>query len=222
MKNLFLSLLVLSVAFPAQAQFSVGVKGGFSRTTITRSNADRIDETYSALCGYEIGVQTRYHISDWMAIRTDLSLMQRAHRMDRHLNYLDSVFTEYHNLYLTLPVLADFSYGGERFRGHTFVGGFIGYWLQSHIVGKTYWMTDYYIYFNDFDEKRAFTNDDKRFCAGATCGLGVSYALNERWYLTLDALYYYDLTSHHSSYTHLGDPRYLNTLSLTMGSIYKF
>ncbi len=95
-------------------------------------------------------------------------------------------------------------------------------WMQ----GKTYWMTDYYVYFNDFNEKREFNSEDQRLIAGAVGGLGLSYAfvsLPESYLvISVDALYYYDLVSHHKGYAHLSDPRYLNTLSLTLGLAYSF
>ena len=87
-------------------------------------------------------------------------------------------------------------------------------------------MTDYYVYFDDFKEKREFNSEDQRLIAGAVGGLGLSYALfgtNEtEMSISLDALYYYDFVSHHKGYAHLNDPRYLNTLSLTLGILYSF
>jgi len=220
--KMMLVILFCSVTASLSAQWSIGLKGGWDRTSITRYDASRIDEVYSPLGGYEVGIQARYAFTDWFALRADLSVMRRSHRMDRNLNYLDSLYTNHHNLYLMLPVMADFSFGGEHLRGHALVGGFVGYWLRDHMVGKTYWMTDYYVYFNDFDEMRTFTESDRRFCAGVTGGLGLSYDFNDHWGLNLDALYYYDLVSHHKGYPHLRDPRYLNTLSVTLGVSYTF
>ena len=221
-QGLGLFVLLSMTALTASAQWSLGIKGGWDYTSITRSNAGRIDETYSPLSGYDVGIQVRYGFTDWFAFRADLSVMRRSHRMDRHLDYLDSLYTEHHNLYLMLPVLADFSFGGEHFRGHAMLGGYVGYWLQDHIKGKTYWMTDYCMYYNPFDEKRPFTQEDRRFNAGLVGGLGLSYRFTEHWSLNLDALYYYDLVSHRRSSPHLRDPRYLSTLSVTFGASYIF
>ena len=225
-RNLLLKLSVAMALFcsvlVADAQWSVGIKGGWDYTTITRSNAGRIDESYSGFSGFDAGIQARYGFTDWFALRADLSFMRRSHRMDRNLNYLDPVFTNHHNYYLMLPVMADFSFGGENLRGHAFAGGYMGYWLRERVVGKTYWMTDYYVFFDDFNEVREFTNEDARFCAGLVGGLGLSYDLDEHWGINFDALYYYDLTSHHRSSQHLRDPRYLNTLTLTFRATYKF
>ncbi|MBO4504251.1 MAG: PorT family protein [Bacteroidales bacterium] len=220
--TILLILLVCGATLPATAQWSIGLRGGWAWTSITRSNLGRIDETYTPQSGFDVGIEGRYAFKDWVVLRLDLNLMRRSHRMDRNLNYLEPVYTSHHNLYLMLPLTVDFSFGGKHVRGHALLGGYAGYWLRERREGTTYWMTDYYVYFNDFDEIREFTREDVRFCAGVTGGLGLSYDINEHWALNLEALYYYDLTSHHRGYANLRDPRYLNTLSVDLGVSYKF
>ena len=215
-------VLLCWTAVEANAQWAVGAKFGPTWTTADRSYTGRIDETYSPLVGMDAGFLTRYNFNEWLAVRADLSIMLRSHRMDRHLNYLDPVYTEYRNIYAMLPVMADFSFGGEKLRGHLLCGGFAGYWLQADQNGKTYWMTDYYVYFNDFDEKREFNNEDQRFSAGVVGGIGLSFEATSHETFFLESLYYYDLVSYHKGYTHLNDPRYLNTLSVSIGCYYKF
>lgn len=205
----------------AAAQWSVGLRGGWNSTTISRYNSGRMDEAYSALSGLEAGVQGRYSFNSWLAVRANLSFMQRSHRMDRNLNYLDPVYTEHTNSYLMLPVVADLSFGGERLRGHMMAGGYAGFWLGERRKGTTFWMTDYYVYFEDFDEPREFTDEDLRFIAGVAFGAGLSYSINDKWEAGIDAMYYYDLLSHHKGSPHLADPRYLNTLSVSLTVNYK-
>jgi hypothetical protein len=229
MKRIVTYILLLLCTLGAQAQndipspspWTVGLHGGWSSTTLSRYNASRIDEAYSALGGFEVGLQGAYAFNEWFSLRADLSFMQRSHRMDRNLNYLDPVYTKHRNDYLVLPVMADFSFGGEVVRGHLLAGGYAGYWLNDHRKGTTYWMTDYYVYFEDFEDTREFTDEDQRLTAGVVFGAGLSYSIDSRWELGLDALYYYDLTSHHRGYDNVADPRYLNTLSLTFNIHYK-
>lgn len=214
-----LALILLACGTKANAQWAVGLRSGWTSTTISRYDAGRMDESYSPLGGFEAGIQGRYIVNPWLAIRANVSLMQRSHRMDRNLNYLDPVYTEHRNAYLMLPVMADFSFGGTRLRGHMLAGAYAGYWLQDHRKGTTYWMTDYYVFFDPFDEQREFTDSDNRLNAGLSLGAGLSYSLG-RWELGLEALYLYDLSSHHLGYANLADPRYLNTLSLNLNIIY--
>lgn len=202
------------------SHWTIGLRGGWTTTTIDRYDAGRMDERYSALGGMEAGVEVRYSVNSWLAVCANPSFMQRSHRMDRNLNYIDPVYTEHLNNYLMLPVMADFSFGGSRLRGHLLAGAYTGYWMRERRRGTTYWMTDYYVYFEPFDETREFTSEDKRFCAGLAFGAALSYSLGIRWEVGMDALYYYDLTSHHQGYAQLADPRYLNTLSLTFGVKY--
>lgn len=228
--KIILTVLLCWTTVGANAQlnrkWTVGMKAGRAHTTIDQGNFGRIDETYSALNGWDLGLQANYAFTNWFAVRADFSATTRSYRMDRNLNYLDPVYTEYRNDYLMLPLMADFSFGGERLRGHAYAGGFGASWVTANIEGKTYWMTDYYVYFDDFKEKREFNSEDQLYIAGAVGGLGLSYALlgtsEMDMSIRLDALYYYDLVSHHKGYAHLNDPRYLNTLSLTLGISYSF
>ena len=230
MKNKCIKAIVLVLlcwtAMEANAQWTIGAKGGMTRTTLDRSNSGRIDETFSALFKDDYGFMAEYSFTSWFAIRADLSAMSRSYRMDRNLHYLDPVYTEYTNDYLMLPVMADFSFGGNKLRGHAYCGGYGGWWVDAKTKGTTYWMTDYYVYFEDFNGRRDFNNEDQRFIAGAVGGAGLSYVVYDgpeiNLGLNLDALYYYDLVSHHKGYAHLSDPRYLNTLSITLGLAFSF
>ena len=209
-----------------KAKWSIGLKGGLNWTNISQSNLGRIDETYSPQSAVDAGLQFRYAFTDWLAIRADLSLMFRSYRMDRNLHYLDPVYTKHDNQFITLPIMADFSFGGKRLQGHAYCGGYGAYWTCAKREGKTYWMTDYYVYFDDFYENREFNSEDQRLIGGAVGGFGVSYSffgvVSKKDVISLDALYYYDLVSHHKGYAHLSDPRYLNTLSITLGCAFSF
>ena len=220
-KYLLLAIVAILFCGSAAAQWSIGSRFGWSSTTISRYNGGRFDETYSAVGGFEAGLQGSYTFNQWLAVRANLCYMQRSHRMDRNLNYIDSVYTRYRNSYLMLPIVADLSFGGERLHGHILAGGYAAYWLREHRNGTTFWMTDYYVYYEPFDEEREFTDEDQRLNAGVCFGAGVSYALSDKWVAAIDAMYYYDLTSHHKSSPHLADPRYLNTLTISLNVNYK-
>ena len=221
MKRLLLIITFILLTRTAFAQWSVGAHGGITFTSIDRSQAGRIDETYNPLLGYNVGAKATYAVNSWLAIRADLNVMQRNHRLQRHINYLSPVYTDHINTYLTLPLMADFSFGAERLRGHLLLGGFTGYWLCQRVRGTTYGMTDYEVFFNDFDEQRPFTSEDYRFDAGLLGGMALSYRLNSHIDLSIDAILYYDLVSHHKGYVNLQDYRYLTTSSLTLGISYK-
>ncbi|MBO4586776.1 MAG: PorT family protein [Bacteroidales bacterium] len=216
---IFLFALLLGLATEGvHAQWAVGIKGGVNNTSVERSNAGRIDETYSSLRGFDLGIQAHYSFNDWLVLRVDLDYMTRSHRMDRNLTLVNSLFMEYSNSYLMLPVLADFSFGGSKLRGHLLCGGFAGYWLTAHRKGVTFGITG----FLDVDEDLEFNDDTQRLTAGLAAGVSLSYDINSWLGVNLDALYYYDLVSYRKGYEHLNDPRYLSTLTFDLGVYYKF
>ena len=225
---ILLCWMTMEATAQEKPRWTVGMQGGWSYTNIDRSNMGRGDETYSPLSGFSVGVQARYSLLDWLAIRADLELMNRSYQMDRNLHYIDQVYTKHIDKYLMLPVMADFSFGGKRLRGHAYAGVYGAYWMKARTEGTTFWMTDYYIYFDDFKETREFNSEDRRLTAGGVGGLGLSYTIpyaegrKGGHVITLDALYYYDFVSHHKGYPHLSDPRYLSTLSITLGLAFCF
>ena len=220
MKQLLLITSFLLCNGIAIAQWSVGTHGGVSLTSIDRSQAGRIDETYNPLVGYDFGITGGYAFNSWFAIRADMGIMQRNHRMQRHLNYLSPVYTDHLNTYLTLPLMADFSFGGSRLRGHLLLGAFVGYWMAQRVRGVTYGMTDYEVFFNEFDTSKDFSSSDRRLDVGLMGGTALSYHLNSSFSISLNALFYYDLVSHHIGYAALQDYRYLNTAAITIGLSY--
>ena len=224
-KNYLLILAVILLgltATQAKAQWAIGIKGGWTRTSADRTNLGRIDESYSPMSGYDVGIQAHYSFADWIALRVGVDCMRRSHRMDRNLPYASKAFTEYRNDYLMFPVMADFSFGGNALRGHLLCGGYGGYWLKTNVKGKSFSTTITEDYFHDFDENRAFTYEDQRLTAGLVGGAGLTVEASDHIGVNIDALYYYDLVSYNKGYAHLSDPRYLSTLSLSLGVYYKF
>lgn len=220
MNKVKLLILVLFIAFAtnANAQFGIGLKGGLDFNSITRSNSGRIDETYHGKNGADYGLVLRCQINDWFAMRANVEMLSRSHTMKRNLNMVKDIYTDYNNQYLTLPIMADFSFGGAKLRGHFMMGGFVSYWLMANVSGNTF---DIYDKVTPFDEKMEFNEFHNRFVAGAVAGPGVSCDLSEKISLELDALLYYDLMSYMKVSKVSPDPRYNNTMSLTLGVIYK-
>ena len=82
-------------------------------------------------------------------------------------------------------------------------------------------MTDYEVFFNQFDEKSPFSSSDRRVDFGTVAGVGLSYGITDYIDLNLNAMYYYSLLSYRKGYPALKDYRYLNTASFTFGISYK-
>lgn len=216
-KLLILTLFIV-LTTNVNAQLGIGLKGGADFNSITRSNAGRIDETYHGKKGLDYGIIVRYNVNDWFAIRANIEMLSRSHTMKRNLNFVNEIYTEYKNNYLTLPLMADFTFGGTKLRGHFMMGGFVSYWLSSNRSGNTIGMSVEVV---EFDEKMEFNQGHNRLAAGLVGGPGLSYDVSDNIALELDAIFYYDLTSYMKINELSVDSRYNNTLSLTLGVIYK-
>ena len=216
--KLLILLFFIALATNVNAQFGIGLKGGLDFNSVTRSNSGRIDETYHAKNGADYGIILSYQINEWFALRANVEMLSRSHTMKRNLNAVKGLYTDYKNQYLTVPVMADFTFGGARVRGHFMMGGYVSYWMMANVSGNTF---DLYNKIRPFNEKMDFNEYHNRFVAGLVAGPGLSVALTEKIFLELDALLYYDLVSYMKVSKVSPDPRYNNTASLTLGVIYK-
>lgn len=215
--KLLIFVFFVVLAIDAEAQWGFGLKGGADFNSVTRYHAGRVDETYHGKKGVGCGLIVRYQVNDWFAMRTDVEMISRSHSMKRNLNMVDEIYTDYKNKYLTLPVMADFSFGGEKLRGHFIMGGYVGYWMSANVSGKTFNM---YVEPREFDEKMEFNDYHNRLAAGLMGGPGLAYDITGNFSLEIDALFYYDLTSYMKISKVSANPRYNNTLSLSLGLIY--
>ena len=216
--KLLILLFFIALATNVNAQFGIGLKGGLDFNSVTRSNSGRIDETYHAKNGADYGIILLYQINEWFALRANVEMLSRSHTMKRNLYAVKGLYTDYRNQYLTVPVMADFTFGGARVCGHFMMGGYVSYWMMANVSGNTF---DLYNKIRPFDEKMEFNEYHNRFVAGLVAGPGLSVALTEKISLELDALLYYDLVSYMKVSKVSPDPRYNNTASLTLGVIYK-
>ena len=216
--KLLILLFFIALATNVNAQFGIGLKGGLDFNSVTRSNSGRIDETYHAKNGADYGIILSCQINEWFALRANVEMLSRSHTMKRNLNAVKGLYTDYKNQYLTDPVMADFTFGGARVRGHFMMGGYVSYWMMANVSGNTF---DLYNKIRPFDEKMEFNEYHNRFVAGLVAGPGLSFDISKKLRMELDALIYYDLTSYMKVSNVSPEPRYNNTLSLTLGLIYK-
>lgn len=216
--KLFIVVCFVALSMSVSAQFGIGLKGGVDINSATRSTAGRVDVTFHEKVGLDYGLILQYQFNDWFALRANVEMLSRSHTMKRNLPILKGVYTDYKNQYLTLPIMADFSFGGSKVRGHFMMGAYVGYWMLANVSGNTF---DLDLKLNPFDEKMVFNEYHSRVAAGVVGGPGLSFDISKKLRMELDALIYYDLTSYMKVSKVSPEPRYNNTLSLTLGLIYK-
>lgn len=201
------------------AQWRVGVTAGADYNTHTMDLQYMNDFRLEGRWGVTLGVTGQYDLTDWFGVRADLNWIQKNHRLYRVI--LEEVDYKYRNNYLQLPVMASFSFGGQKLRGFCNLGGYAGYWLNS-----SRWGTDANSFTDHsykFSEKVTLDSDrDQRLDCGLLAGVGVEYRLCKHWALQGELRYYYSLISTLKQYQRVKDYRYDGTTAIQLGVNYCF
>ena len=210
--------MLLMLTAVAHAQWRVGATIG------TSANHYRMDRQYMSdyhindRWGLTMGVTGQYDFTEWLGVRADFNWTQKNHRVLRDRIPMDY---KYVNNYLQLPVMASFSFGGQKLRGFCNLGVYGGYWLSSNYSG-----VDYNSFVGaPYDVKGHvdFNSDrDQRWDCGFVGGLGVEYRFARHWGAQVEARYYYSTTSVQKQYMRVKDYRYNSTLALQAGVSYFF
>lgn len=127
---LFLAAIFLSDQ--AAAQWKVGLNAGYTYNSYSIDTQYAYDFNYDGLGGLTVGIPVEYGILDWLAVRADLTYLQKGNTMSRVYN---PTYRDRRDHYLALPVMARFSFGGEKVRGFLHAGGYMGYWAKSQVQG---------------------------------------------------------------------------------------
>ncbi|MBQ6209347.1 MAG: PorT family protein [Prevotella sp.] len=223
MKRIVLTLVVFTFSLVANAQWRIGGTVGATYNLYSRDNHYMSDWHYQGAWGRvrniyfgSIGVMGQYDVNDWLGIRADLNWTMKNHRQ-----YRTMVSTDYEtqNSYIQLPVMASFSFGGQKIRGFLNAGVYGGYWLISYDYGTL--LDQKYRYINDFEGKR-----DQRFDFGCVGGVGLEWRFkykNKDWaWQIFETRIYYSTKSIQKDYMKIKDPRYNTTIALQSGLCYFF
>ena len=213
-------LPLLAFMFPTLvfAQWRIGTNVGATYNHFTADKHYMIDYDYKDRWGLGLGVMGQYDVTDWLGVRAELNFMQKNHTVQRSQV---SVQYKYTNNYLVLPVMASFSFGGQKLRGFCNLGVYGGYWLSSHREGIDYNSFQNLSY--GFSEKMDIDSDhDQRLDCGLLGGIGMEYRFAKKWGAQVEVRYYYSVTSVEKEYMRVKDPKYNSTLALQAGVMYFF
>ena len=128
--------MLMTITIYVRAQWQVGLTGGYSVNTLSTDTHYAYNLNYESRGGLTIGVPVIYSFNDWFTLRADALFVQKNYKMHRS-GYFAGFHSEWSNNYLSLPIVAQFSFGGKRLRGFVNGGGYLGYWLSSYQKGNT-------------------------------------------------------------------------------------
>lgn len=220
MKNKTLIILFLVISsMTVRAQWRIGVTGGTAYNVFSMNKEYLTDYTINGRWGVTLGISGQYNFYNWFGVRADLNWTQKNYRV--HRVAISQMDHRYRNDYLQLPLMASFSFGGQRLRGFCNLGFYGGYWLSSHRHGTDYNKHSDYTY--GFSEKVEFNSEkDKRWDCGLIGGIGLEYRIAPHWALQAELRYYYSTTSTTKQYMRVKDYRYNATTALQLGASYVF
>ncbi len=208
----------LMLTMAAHAQWRVGATVGATSNHYRMDRQYMSDYRYNDRWGLTVGLTGQYDFNEWLGVRADLNWTQKNYRALR-----DRVTTDYKytNNYLLLPVMASFSFGGQKLRGFCNLGVYGGYWLSGNYSGTENNIIAQATY--SVEGHRDFNSDrDQRWDCGLVGGVGVEYRFAPHWGAQVEARYYYSTTSVQKQYMRVKDYRYHSTLGLQAGVSYFF
>lgn len=204
--------------------WSFGVQALYSINVLEADVAYQENVRYVAGDGLGFSLNATYNVQPWLAFRGAIEAMPKNYvrygAYDATTN-VAGLMTQAKNMYLNIPVVADFSIGG-KLRFHARLGGYMGYWLTGRRQGISIPLTSVDP-ISEFDVPYEFdSRRDNRFDAGITSALAFSALCFNRIDLELALRLDYSLTDVQKQYTKYIHPRYNTTVLLTLGAAYKF
>ena len=220
MKRFFPFLVLVLFPLMAQAQWRVGVSGGADYNWYSINTSYQTDYHYDGAWGWSAAMFGQYNFLEWVALRAEIEATERNYRFYRTLEYDRTDYTT-RNTYLQLPVMAQFSFGGQKVRGFVNVGVYAGYWLAGQEEGTFFdpfskRVFDINAPYNFQDEK------DQRWDFGLAGGLGIEYRCAEHWAIHAEGRCYYSFISRVKPYMLIKDYRYNTTIGMNLGVAYIF
>jgi opacity protein-like surface antigen len=204
----------------------IGLYGEYANNSLYTSTAGRALTEYESGHGFGFAIPVRYQFSPWFAVQTELQYIQKNYTLRRTGQY-DRAFSTVTNSFIDIPLMANFSLGGEKLRVFANAGGYAGLWIDSRRKGTQIENTqDPFspgeVFYYDYDEPVEFHDQrDARFEAGLLAGLGLQYAFKPCT-IFLEGRYYYGLTDLQQNYGYNMIPRMNSTFAVTMGVLFNY
>ncbi len=225
-KLFFVMAVLLSAHATAQNSFDagkgkwrIGVSGGYTSNSYQKYNGYQSDWQQTKRGGATAGISGQYDLNDWFGLRADLMWTQKNYHAARALMLMECNYT---NDYIQLPVMASFSFGGEKVRGFFNAGVYGGYWMGSRVNGYTLNVISQ-IPNESFNQSGMIdSRRDNRYVVGCVAGAGVEINLAPQWSVQTELRYYYDTTSQVQTEQNGYNGRYNSTLALQATAYYHF
>lgn len=129
-------LVVVCIAIPAIKSFGqvdLGVKSGINIST--QSELGNLCNNNNLIAGFNIGGIVRYHVNDWLALKSDFMYSQKGKKYHSTIENNSNVISDRFN-YVIIPVKAEYSINtgnapGKKQKLFLAAGPFYGFLLNA-------------------------------------------------------------------------------------------
>lgn len=205
--------------------WELGIVAGMGSNHTEINTHYAYDYVYTDMFGFNAGISALWQPKEWFGIRIDAAYI-RKNLMQSRVQTATQMFVHAdYNGYFQMPVMADFSFGGSRWRGHFDLGLFFGYWHDGETMGAFDAVDDGIDYFDiyTFDEPYAFDpRHDRRFEMGYAASVGLSRRCGKHLRLQGELALYYGLTSTKAESAVVNDPVYNTTKVFNLNAYWVF
>jgi Outer membrane protein beta-barrel domain len=174
--SMFAAMLFFGVNNSASAQLALGLRGGFSFSTLQNFPLDgsiTAPDVALAIGNYN-AISLEIGIAPWLAIQPEVTYLQKGGKISIPGNANATLKVNMN--YLEAPLLAKFRFGKGALKGYALVGPSVGFALNGHIILKT--NEENITESIRFDESYTGDNQrDNRFDYSAVAGVGMQYKL---------------------------------------------
>lgn len=215
-----------------KGQLSIGFDAGYDRNFLRTDMSGRSYTHNTSKAGFIIGIPIQYRINRTIALLTEPSFAQKNSLVYR-TGAFTGVYDAYVNTYWQLPLMIRCMLGRSRYKGFLDLGLYAAYWGWGREKGATPAVlnlsdsigangrVDEYFSLISYDRKRAFdSRKDRRLEAGWVAGGGLSYQLNKKYTLFIQARYTGSFTDQQKHYMILQVPRYNETWYISAGGLF--
>lgn len=214
-----LFLLLLAASTTIKAQWRAGVYGGLDYCERTYNAGYDYTNYLDGKAGTVFGITGQYNFMDWLGIRADINWQSRNYNAS--YTYWRNRY-QYRNTYLTIPLMVNLSRGIGRLRGYVNLGGYLGHW-QSQKMEGTYVRNISTNTYENIGTESGFNESNRRFDAGLTAGIGVSFMLTTHIALNAEWMMYHGLVNNHKTGSqYFQQPSFDEVKCYTLGISYVF
>ena len=205
------------------SKWHVGLAAGYVNNDLYTSTGGRLNTDYERGHGFEIAIPVRYGINNWLGIQGEVQYIQKKYTLRRSGPY-DGVYSTVTNSLIDLPLMANFSVGGEKLKAFANVGVYAGLWIDSRMKGKELQFSSNpfnpdALFYSDYNERVKFDSGrDARFDGGLLAGLGVQYDLSP-FIVFAEGRYYHGLTDLQQNYGANLVPKKNSSINARIGAI---